>query len=58
MRLHLRQKAQDAIGQKKFKDEIIKIQINNKENVIFNNDEHPRNNLIIDESSWEKLIVL
>ena len=41
---------QDAIGQKKFKDEIIKLQINNnKENVIFDNDEHPRNNLIIDD---------
>ena len=48
--LNSQKKAQDAIGQKKFKDEIIKLQINNnKENVIFDNDEHPRNNLIIDD---------
>ena len=48
--LNSQKKAQDAIGQKKFKDEIIKLQSNdNKENVIFDNDEHPRNNLIIDD---------
>ena len=48
--LNSQKKAQDAIGNKKFKDEIIKLQINNnKENVIFDNDEHPRNNLIIDD---------
>jgi acetyl-CoA C-acetyltransferase len=47
--LNSQKKAQDAIGKKKFKDEIIKLQINNKENVIFDNDEHPRNNLIIDD---------
>jgi acetyl-CoA C-acetyltransferase len=48
--LNSQKKAQNAIGQKKFKDEIIKLQINNnKENVIFDNDEHPRNNLIIDD---------
>ena len=48
--LNSQKKAQDAIGQKKFKDEIIKVQINNNnENVIFDNDEHPRNNLIIDD---------
>ena len=48
--LNSQKKAQDAIGQKKFKDEIIKLQINNnKENLIFENDEHPRNNLIIDD---------
>ena len=48
--LNSQKKAQDAIGQKKFKDEIIKLEINNnKENVIFDNDEHPRNNLIIDD---------
>ena len=48
--LNSQKKAQDAIGQKKFKDEIIKLQINNNnENVIFDNDEHPRNNLIIDD---------
>ena len=48
--LNSQKKAQDATGQKKFKDEIIKLQINNNnENVIFDNDEHPRNNLIIDD---------
>jgi acetyl-CoA C-acetyltransferase len=48
--LNSQKKAQDAISQKKFKDEIIKLQINNNnENVIFDNDEHPRNNLIIDD---------
>ncbi|MDC0641519.1 acetyl-CoA C-acetyltransferase [Candidatus Pelagibacter sp.] len=48
--LNSQKKAQDAIGQKKFKDEIIKLQINNNnENVIFDNDEHPRNNLIIND---------
>ena len=48
--LNSQKKAQDAIDKKKFKDEIIKLQINNKkENVIFDKDEHPRNNLIIDD---------
>ena len=48
--LNSQKKAQDATDKKKFKDEIIKLQINNnKENVIFDNDEHPRNNLIIDD---------
>ena len=48
--LNSQKKAQDAIGKKKFKDEIIKLQINNnKENMIFDNDEHPRSNLIIDD---------
>ena len=48
--LNSQKKAQDAIDKKKFKDEIIKLQINNNnENVIFDNDEHPRNDLIIDD---------
>ena len=48
--LNSQKKAQDAENKKKFKDEIIKLQINNnKENVIFDKDEHPRNNLIIDD---------
>ena len=48
--LNSQKKAQDATEKKKFKDEIIKLQINNnKENVIFDKDEHPRNNLIIDD---------
>ena len=55
--LNSQKKAQDAIGQKKFKDEIIKLQINNNnENVIFDNDEHPRNNLIIDDLKKLKTI--
>ena len=45
------------MAKKKFKDEIIKLQINNnKENVIFDNDEHPRNNLIIDDLKKLKTI--
>ncbi|MDC0250372.1 acetyl-CoA C-acetyltransferase [Candidatus Pelagibacter sp.] len=48
--LNSQKKAQDATDKKKFKDEIIKLQINkNKENLIFDKDEHPRNNLIIDD---------
>ena len=48
--LNSQKKAQDATQKKKFKDEIIKLQIdNNKENMIFDKDEHPRNNLIIDD---------
>ena len=48
--LNSQKKAQDATDKKKFKDEIIKLQINNNNNnVIFDNDEHPRNNLIIDD---------
>ena len=55
--LNSQKKAQDAIGKKKFKDEIIKLQINNNnENVIFDNDEHPRNNLIIDDLKKLKTI--
>jgi acetyl-CoA C-acetyltransferase len=55
--LNSQKKAQDAIGQKKFKDEIIKLQINNNnKNVIFDNDEHPRNNLIIDDLKRLKTI--
>ena len=48
--LNSQKKTQDATDKKKFKDEIIKLQINNnKENVIFDKVEHPRNNLIIDD---------
>jgi acetyl-CoA C-acetyltransferase len=55
--LNSQKKAQDAIDKKKFKDEIIKLQINNnKEDVIFENDEHPRNNLIIDDLKKLKTI--
>ena len=55
--LNSQKKAQDATDKKKFKDEIIKLQINNnKENVIFDKDEHPRNNLIIDDLKRLKTI--
>jgi acetyl-CoA C-acetyltransferase len=55
--LNSQKKAQDAENKKKFKDEIIKLQINNnKENVIFDKDEHPRNNLIIDDLKRLKTI--
>ena len=55
--LNSQKKAQEATEKKKFKDEIIKLQINNnKENVIFDKDEHPRNNLIIDDLKKLKTI--
>ena len=55
--LNSQKKAQDATEKKKFKDEIIKLQIdNNKENVIFDKDEHSRNNLIIDDLKRLKTI--
>ncbi|MDB2428373.1 acetyl-CoA C-acetyltransferase [Candidatus Pelagibacter bacterium] len=55
--LNSQKKAQEATEKKKFKDEIIKLQINNnKENVIFDKDEHPRNNLIIDDLKRLKTI--
>ena len=48
--LNSQKKTQEAIGKNKFKDEIIKLQINiDKENLIFDKDEHPRSNLIIDD---------
>ena len=48
--LNSQKKTQDASNKKKFKDEIIKLQINKeKENLIFDNDEHPRNDLKIDD---------
>ncbi|MDC0895901.1 acetyl-CoA C-acetyltransferase [Candidatus Pelagibacter sp.] len=48
--LNSQRKAQDATDQKKFEDEIIKLKINKeKENLVFDKDEHPRNNLIIDD---------
>ena len=48
--LNSQKKTQDALDKKKFKDEIIKLQINKeKENLIMDKDEHPRSNLIIDD---------
>ena len=43
-------KTQKALDDNKFKNEIIKLQINtDKENLIFDKDEHPRSNLSIDD---------
>ena len=48
--LNSQKKTQEAINKNKFKEEIIKLQINtDKENLIFDKDEHPRSNLIIDD---------
>ena len=48
--LNSQKKTQDALERKKFQDEIIKLQINKeKENLIFEKDEHPRNNLNIND---------
>jgi acetyl-CoA C-acetyltransferase len=48
--LNSQKKTQDALERKKFQDEIIKLQINKeKENLIFDKDEHPRNNLNIND---------
>ena len=48
--LNSQKKTQEAIGKNKFKDEIIKLQINiDKENLILDKDEHPRSKLIIDD---------
>ena len=48
--LNSQKKTQDALKRKKFQDEIIKLQINKeKENLIFEKDEHPRNNLNIND---------
>ncbi len=48
--LNSQKKTKDASDKKKFEDEIIKLQINKeKENLIFDKDEHPRGDLIIDD---------
>ncbi len=48
--LNSQKKTQEAINNNKFKEEIIKLQINtNEKNFSFDNDEHPRSNLIIDD---------
>ena len=50
-------KTQDA-SNKKFQDEIIKLQINKeKENLIFDKDEHPRNDLEIDDLKKLKTVL-
>ncbi len=48
--LNSQKKTQEAINNNKFKEEIIKLQINTDEkNFSFDNDEHPRSNLIIND---------
>ena len=48
--LNSQKKTQEAISANKFQNEIIKLQINtDKENLIFDKDEHPRYNLDLDD---------
>ena len=48
--LNSQKKTQEAVNNNKFKEEIIKLQINTDEkNFSFDNDEHPRSNLIIND---------
>jgi acetyl-CoA C-acetyltransferase len=48
--LNSQKKTQKAIKDKKFQNEIIKLQINtDEENLIFDNDEYPRKNLNVDD---------
>jgi acetyl-CoA C-acetyltransferase len=48
--LNSQKKTQKAISDNKFQNEIIKLQINtDKENLIFDKDEHPRSNLNLDD---------
>ena len=48
--LNSQKKTQKAIDENKFQNEIIKLQINtDKENLIFDKDEHPRSNLNLDD---------
>ena len=43
-------KTQEAINKNKFKDELIKLQINNNEEIfVFDKDEHPRSNLKLED---------
>ena len=48
--LNSQQKTQEAVNNNKFKDELIKLQINNNEEIfVFNKDEHPRSNLKLED---------
>ena len=48
--LNSQKKTQKAISQNKFKDELIKLQINsNEKKLIFDKDEHPRSNLSLED---------
>ena len=55
--LNSQMKTQKALGENKFQDELIKLQINNdKNNLIFDKDEHPRNNLTLEDLKKLKTI--
>jgi len=55
--LNSQMKTQKALGKNKFQDELIKLQINNdKNNLIFDKDEHPRNNLTLEDLKKLKTI--
>ena len=48
--LNSQQKTQEAVNNNKFKDELIKLQINNNEQIfVFDKDEHPRSNLKLED---------
>ena len=48
--LNSQEKTQKALSENKFQNELIKLKINtNNKNFIFEKDEHPRNNLILDD---------
>ena len=48
--LNSQQKTQEAVNNNKFKDELIKLQINNNEEIfVFDKDEHPRSNLKLED---------
>tara|TARA_B110000037_G_C17050289_1_gene477435 strand:- start:148 stop:1335 length:1188 start_codon:yes stop_codon:yes gene_type:complete len=48
--LNSQKKTQEAVSKNKFQNEIIKLKINtNKENLIFDKDEHPKGNLNLDD---------
>ena len=48
--LNSQEKTQEAINKNKFKDELIKLQINNNEEIfVFDKDEHPRSNLKLED---------
>ena len=55
--LNSQMKTQKALGENKFQDELIKLQINNdKNNLTFDKDEHPRNNLTLEDLKKLKTI--
>ena len=55
--LNSQQKTQEAVNNNKFKDELIKLQINNNEEIfVFDKDEHPRSNLKLEDLKKLKTI--